>query len=244
MSDQRPPPEGMILYPSGLIGYANPGGTVQGLDVPLPGTFITGVGSNEFDLTASGFLGVQGYIDLHLTLSTPPGLHEAHLLFALYDDISGAAILAHLQGRGNKVLFSHIDPTGTTVASTALVGNYPEGTALNLIYLWDSQYPVTEAGEYALAAVDMEQAPWTTEPLTPFTAFAPTKLIVGQPYIPAGYTLPFLGTIQISHLSNNGHPTPPTNGSLSALPWPAPGPGPGPWPRPWPRPKPWPPREL
>jgi len=222
------PPEGMILYPSGLIGFATPGGTIQNLNVPPPGTFITSIGSNEFDLTGSGFLGVQGYIDVRLTFGTPPIIGKIQLLFGLFDDISGGAIVAYLLGAGNKIIFSHIDGNGNTVAETALVGDFPSGTTENLIYLWDTLFPVNDDGYYSLAIVGSELAPWTTEPTSPFTPFTPTRLVFGQPYEPAGYTIQFHGTTHIGHLSSNGHPVPPTSGSLPPLFSPGPGPGPGP----------------
>lgn len=235
MISRKPPPEGMVLYPSGFVGFATNSGNIEAVDVPPPGTFLTTRGPDEFDLVGSGYLGVQGLVDLHLTWGEPPGRHQSRVLFTLLDDVTGAGITAVVEGTTNGLSFQHVDPTGTVVAAAGLLGPFPTGGLSNIIYLWDAEYPVTDTGEYAFLWVDGETALWTTTPGGTFYPFVPTRVIFGQE--PTNVTPDFDGKITLAHLSDNGHPAPAAEGSLSAFPAP-PGPWPWPWPRPWPRPHP------
>ena len=146
----------------------------------LPGGSFQAKGSGEIALFPSQVSGLQGSMEVAFTT----GASGAARGIAFISD--GTHVIGIALDASNAPYAIVTDVTGT-VKLTGAGDSAPSGTNVVVNLTWDSRNPLS-TGLYAFARVGERTLSWSTDPGAPWTAFSPTKVLLGTA-LPAPYNL-------------------------------------------------------
>jgi hypothetical protein len=160
----------------------------------LPGGSFQAKGSGEIVLFPNQISGLQGTMEVAFTV----GAAGASSGIAFISD--GTHVIGIALDSSNAPYVIVTDVSGN-VKSTGAGDSAPSGTNVVVNLTWDSRNPLS-TGLYAFARVGERTLSWNVDPGSPWTAFSPTKVLLGTA-LPAPYNLGiFNGSITRLQVSN------------------------------------------